>query len=351
MKYLSLLDPHVHLRGAEYPNHDFLGMGLRDAAAVGLAGVLEMPNTTPWLTTESIVKERLESVKRREFDEIYHGINVGITTDRSQVVKVSMSHWKGVHAFKIFFAGSTNSMTCSDPDYQKWVWRSISTGYLGTSRVVIGHFEDETKYVGKFDPADPISHSRHQTPFAELQSIETQLKNAIGAGFRGTFYIAHLTCPAALDLVRFARRLAPFKIVVEVTWHHLLLNTNLYAKIGNRAKCNPPLRSPEVQESLLVNLLSRDDIDIIATDHAPHPIERKDDPVAPASGLPGLPFWPRGIQLLRNNGMSEQRIADLTFHNANRVFNLGLTPREVDKEYNPELWVKYGYNPYEYFGE
>lgn len=110
-------------------------------------------------------------------------------------------------------------------------------------------------------------------------------------------------------------------------------------------KMNPPLRSKESQQSLLEMCLAGK-LDIIGSDHAPHPMERKRGP-NPASGIPALPFWPRGIELLRKLGISEDLLKDMTFGTANTLFKFGLAPGEVDCEYNPDLWAKYGFNPFE----
>jgi len=352
MRIVNIVDPHCHLRGEEYPAVDFLGMALDDAKAVGLAGLIEMPNPKPWLTNSKTCAARANDVLLKQVNrhmDIRHGIHIGMTNDPQQVreaLSLIAAGFPPVRGDKIFYTQSTGNMGVLDPEYQKWIWGYKATnGYKGVS---IGHFEDETCYdqQNPFDPKKPVTHSLHQWSIAEQKSIETQLKNATDAGFRGTFYIAHLTSPAALEIVRWARKFVPFKIVVEVTWHHLLLNIWDYEKHGNRVKMNPPLRGDMCQKALWNSLLHDDAIDIIATDHAPHPVELKDSD-KPPSGIPGILFWPKGIELLHKFGMDPERIAELTFHNANRVFNLRLEPREVDVEYNPELWTKYGWNPFD----
>lgn len=352
MKYYTPLDPHTHLRGNEYSEHDFLGMALFDADAVGLAGLIEMPNPQPWLVDEAACEMRRHEVRKR-LPYPYHGIHIGLTNDKSQVISalellMDIPLTRQLHADKIFYTHSTGNMGILDPEYQKWIWKTkAEIHYRGVS---IGHFEDENEFNKDlpFNASYPRSHSDYQRSRAETVSVETQLRNAVDAGFRGTFYIAHCSNPETLQLVRWAKRIAPFKIVVEVTWHHLLLNVSDYETHGNLVKMNPPLRSQSEQKALLNDLLcSRIDdlIQIIATDHAPHPIERKSGD-KPASGIPGILFWPRGIQMLREFGMREDHICDLTFNNANRIFNLGLQSREVEREYRPELWDRYGFNPF-----
>lgn len=349
MKYIGPIDPHVHLRGEEYLDYDYVRMAFEDADRAGVQGLLEMPNPRPFLTSADECATRHRNIEARHLPSIHHGIHIGMTNNIHQVTNVQtlpvVREW-GPHSDKIFYTNSTGDMGIIDPAMQQYIWRLKSeNAYRGVS---IGHFEDEALFLTKFDHKDPISHSVRQCCDAELLSVETQLRNAIGVGFRGTFYIAHCSNPETLKLVRAVRRICPFKIVVEVTWHHLFLNTDDYDTHGNRVKMNPPLRHPKVQAELLENLVKHFDIDIIATDHAPHPIEAKDSN-KPPSGIPGLLFWPRGIWQLRQINVSPQRIEDLTFNNANRVFNLGLKPVEVEREYQPALWSRYGFNPYSRF--
>jgi dihydroorotase len=160
-------------------------------------------------------------------------------------------------------------------------------------------------------------------------------------------YICHVSSPLTVKLVEDARRNGgvDFEIILEVTWHHLLLNVTDYAEHQHRVKMNPPLRAKSSQQELF-NMLLEDRLDIIATDHAPHPLDRKDDFESPASGIPAIPFWPKGIAILRKHRVSDERIAWWTFHNANHLFDLDCEEQEFDARYDPGLWEKYGYNPF-----
>lgn len=356
MRYLRPCDPHVHLRGGEYPEHDFATWAYSDADAVGLTAICAMPNCKPFLTTVENVQAR-----NKEINLIKNGIfpasglsvftHLGLTTDMDlnrKVLPYILKNEDKVVADKVFYCHSTGNMGILDPELQKAIWKlKAELGYTGVS---IGHFEDATFFTGKFDPADPVSHSRYQNEDAETESVETQLRNATDAGFRGTFYVAHVSSPMTVEFLHKARSFTPFKIVMEATFHHMFLDTSDYKIHGNLVKMNPPLREmsgikmsplPTILNDVLNGL-----IDVIGTDHAPHPIERKRDEKSPASGIPALPFWPRGIELLQKAGISQSRLDDVTFHNANNIFKLGLQSTQVETDYKKTLWTKYGYNPF-----
>jgi dihydroorotase len=357
MKYLRPIDPHVHLRGDEY-SFPWIGVALEDAKAVGLSVMLEMPNPTPWLTTAGAIHRRLRSVAfmHDKTDYPILGINIGLTNDISQVedaLALVANRFCSLRADKTFYTHSTGNMGVLDPAYQRRIWEL--KGKLGYKGVSIGHFEDEKAFVGQFDPANPTSHSTYQCPEAEIIQVEAQIRNAMDADFQGTFYIAHCSNPATIryiDKLRHVGIATPqFPIVTEVTWHHMFLNVeDDYPVHGNRVKMNPPLRPKKLQEELL-ELVLQGKVDIIGTDHAPHPIEKKDDKVKPASGVPAIPFWPRGIEMLRKLAIYPVLLDKLIFHNAQRVFDLEhVAAVEFEGKYAPRRWEPYGYNPFARLG-
>jgi dihydroorotase len=341
--YASPIDPHVHLRGTEYET-DFLSLGFKHAKEVDLCAVLEQPNPTPNLTGDHIIAQRLSQAYDVK-GEIFHGIHIGITTDLDQVTNALFSVQRSnlVTADKTFYVHSTGNMGILDEDVQKEIWKI--KGNMGYKGVSIGHFEAEDVFTEEFDPSDPLTHSLYQNPEAELEQVKRQIKNAYDNNFQGTFYIAHVSNHETIDYILSVEDKLGFEVVTEATFHHMFLNWMDYAHHGNRVKMNPPLRSSGMQERLLEHVLNGN-IDIIGTDHAPHPVEKKDDPENPASGIQAIPFWPKGIELLRGYGINEGLLEDITFNNANRVFGLGLDKKMTSVEYNPTLWEAYGYNPF-----
>jgi len=350
-KYLSPFDPHVHLRGNEYPNQDFIGLAFRDARVVGLLGMAEMPNPVPQLTSSGVVARRVvDLLGRSDESGVYHFVNVGLTNSEEQVIEAVRlaENDRSVMALKIFFTHSTGNMGVLDKGVQKRMWEVLAErGFKG---VVMGHYEDEEEYSGEFVPGVPQTHSRRQHERAEVGQVIRQVGFARDAGFEGTMYIAHVSSPDTVDYVLSVRDGLPFKVVLEATFHHLLLCWGAYPTSGNLVKMNPPLRCRSSMVRLQDHLLAGN-IDVIGTDHAPHPIEKKQGD-NPFSGIPALPFWPRFIGWLRERGVSEGRIADLTVFNALRVFGLGFLVSEVrfvECEYDPGLWDAYGWNPFEWF--
>ena len=342
--YCSPILPHVHLRGKEYPNHNYLERGFHDAKKIGALAILEQPNPEPQLTSEKVIKERLrQSEPYRK--GIYHGIHIGLTNNLSQVSEaflLAKEHRYNIAGVKAFWVHSTGNMGILDHEIQKRIWKIASaSNYKG---VFFQHLEEEEMFRGKFDPSSPATHSSRQSEWSELNSTMRQVQNAYNSGFRGIFYAAHVSSPLTLEFLDYEKKHMPFHIVIETTAHHEFLNVNDYDIHGNGVKMNPPLRDPSSQEKLLSYVIDGRS-DIAGDDHASHPPEFKEGE-NPRSGIQAIAFLPKRVELWRKLGMSERNIERLLFDTANEIFNLDLKKRNVDCKYDPSLWNYYGYNPF-----
>ena len=110
------------------------------------------------------------------------------------------------------------------------------------------------------------------------------------------------------------------KITAEVCVHHMYFNESRYADLGNQIKCNPSIKF-ESDRLALIDALLEDKIDIIATDHAPHTWEEKNQSYSKAPA--GLPLVQHGMQILMDfyhqDILSLETIVQKTSHNvANR---------------------------------
>jgi dihydroorotase len=118
---------------------------------------------------------------------------------------------------------------------------------------------------------DPLAHLHSRPSFVEEEAIARILLLARAAGAR--LHIHHLSTAAGLDLVNAARRRGQ-DVSCEVLVAHLLLDDTAYARFGNLIKLNPPIR-PASDVTALWRGLGRGQIDVLATDHAPHTSEEQ----------------------------------------------------------------------------
>ena len=353
VKYLRVIDPHVHLRWNEYPNHDFMKLGFRDMKKVGVGAVILEPNTTPALTDWTVIAEYLQRAKEHQ-GSIATFAHISLTNDEQQVktaLHTINAGMQGIRSDKTFYADSTGDTGVKSWDDHAMLWRTKRIEhYTGVST---GHFENENLFVAEYRPELPLTHNWRRPGVSEVTQVEAQLRLAYDNRFGGTFYVNHVSSPDTVHLVENVRKSMArwgkhsFPIALEITWHHMFLNhDHIFAlgPLGNLLKMNPPLRSPEEQQALLGMVLAGR-FDCIGSDHAPHPFETKSGK-NPKSGIPALPFIPRGIELLRQVGIKDETLDSLIFRNANTLFNLEIEPEIVDTEYDPSLWEAYGWNPF-----
>jgi dihydroorotase len=333
-----VIDPHAHLRDWNQAGKETLRHGLSVAWRAGLDGIFEMPNTDPPLTDREAIFRRIDdadSAARGLGIGIFHGLYAGITAAPRQIeemVRCWRELFPRVVGLKLFAGHSTGNMGIVDPREQALVYRTLAA--LGYTGVLAVHCEKESLLrPGDWNPSRPVSHTRARPPAAEVASVDEQMNLARRARFRGTLHVCHISTPWALDVLRGAHTRARadgepagtapgLRLTCGLTPHHALLDANLMEeRDGMLLKVNPPLR-PLPLPSLMLQRLLDGDIDWIETDHAPH--TRRDKTEGFASGIPGLPFYPRFVQLLSGKGMPAERLHDLTHHAICRAFGLSI---------------------------
>jgi dihydroorotase len=361
-----MIDPHVHLRDWNQAAKETLRHGLSVAYRAGLDGVFEMPNTDPPLTSREAIERRIDDADTALLAAIgargafLHGMYAGLTAVPRQIEEMARA-WKDlfprVVGLKMFAGQSTGNMGITDPREQALVYRTLAA--LGYTGVLAVHCEKEALLrPSEWDPALPLSHCRARPPAAEVASVDDQKTMARAAGFRGTLHVCHISTPWALDVLRgthdaeaaaggasqAAADASPLKLTCGLTPHHALLDANMMeGPDGLLLKVNPPLRPLPVPALMLRRLLDGD-IDWIETDHAPH--ARQDKLEGHASGIPGLPFYPRFVRLLSEKGLTKARIDMLTHESICRAF--GLSVPRAGRAADPDLAREYHWDPFSF---
>ncbi len=349
-----ILDSHVHLRDWSQDYKETISHAFGLASRLGIAGLIEMPNTNPPLTSRRAVEQRLELAAQaaqslcREVGETggsaappHYAMHIGLSRQPQQAceaVRLHREFFPQIAGLKIYAGHSTGEMGIIEASAQHQVYAAIvGEGYDG---VLVAHCEaEELIDNGFFDAMRPESHSEARPVEAEWRSIEQQLALTKLTGFQGHLHIAHISTPEGVALIQEARQ-AGRRVSCGVTPHHCLLSLKTQAELGNRAigqnnvngnllKVNPPLRD-EQRRAGLWQLLLEGQIDWIESDHAPHALPEKlgREGKAVASGIPGL----SGINLLYTKlcaaGLSRERLAALSYRKA--LYTYGLPWPESD---------------------
>ncbi|UCF07272.1 MAG: dihydroorotase [Thermoplasmata archaeon] len=260
----AAVDAHVHFREPGMTHKEDFESGTACAAHGGISCVLDMPNTQPPTTTVDALNEKIRLASEKA--HVDFGIYAGITKD-SDIEGLS----KLATAFKIYLATTTGELLFDDWEALGNVFNRIDK----TEKKVAVHCEDNNLIDKTAQPETLEDHHKSRPNQCEAQAIE----KVLALWPKPQLHICHVSTMEGVDLVRKA------DVSSEVSPHHLLLNHR--ANLEARGKVNPPLRDMKDQEALW-DAFSKGEIDIVASDHAPHTPEEKEKFTEAPSGVPGV---------------------------------------------------------------
>jgi dihydroorotase len=275
----AFVDPHVHLRTPGREDEEDIETGTRAAAAGGYCQILAMPNTDPVVDSASILQSLRE--RAREEARVPTGFTAAITRGQAGRQLTEMAELMDTGA-----AGFTDDGL---PLRDAGVLRQ-ALQYQRLAGGLIALHEEDPALSG-----DGVMHEGAVSALLGLAGIpaiseSTMIQRDCGiAGFEDArLHLQHLSAQESVAAVEHAKQ-AGVQVTCEVTPHHLCLTDEAVRSLdASRFKMNPPLRSGADREALLRGLRSGT-IDCVATDHAPHSREEKEQPfeVAPM-GVTGL---------------------------------------------------------------
>lgn len=311
------IDVHVHMRdpGATH-KEDFMSGSLA-ALHGGVTCVLDMPNTKPPTTTAASLKEKLALAESRSF------VDLGLFAGVQPGCDVESLAREGAIGFKLYMAGTTGDLAAVSLDDVADELKAVAS----TGKVLAVHAEDESLR-GKGAESSLADHLKNRSNECETSAIRKLLGLRV-EGLR--VHVCHVSARESLPLLTQAPN-----ITSEVTPHHLLLDKD--AKLGPLGKVNPPLRRREDRQALFAALKERR-LDVIASDHAPHTIEEKEEDFdyAPC-GMPGVEtMLPLMMQLVRERHIT---VADVVRRMCERPAELhGLNKGRIEVGYDADLVV------------
>ena len=256
----AAVDLHVHMRGGVQAAKEDWDSGSRSALAGGVTVVVDQPNTVPPITTPETFVSRVEEARVHSLCCFAINSSVTKTTPLSAM-------WDAGSALfgETFFAPSSYGDAVDEPVLARALAEIQRLGAVATI-----HAEEVTQGTGESLP----DHAGLRSAEGEVRAVRAVGRcNATGC----RLHFCHLSTAGSV---------AAATGTVEVTPHHLFLSHEMLADTDTRGKMNPPLRSEREQRALWD---AWDQIDIIASDHAPHTTEDKAVPFPDApSGVPGV---------------------------------------------------------------
>jgi dihydroorotase len=312
------IDDQVHFREPGLTHKGDIESESRAAVAGGITSFIEQPNTVPNAVTQEILEEKYKIAAEKSFAN--YSFMMGATNDNlGEVLKTNP---KNVAGIKIFLGSSTGNMLVDNEAVLEKIFSS-------TPMLIAVHCEDEAtikgnleKYIQQYGENVPVEcHPLIRSVEACYISSSKAVALAKKTGAR--LHIFHLSTAKEMELFTNKIPLEDKKITAEVCIHHLWFSDEDYKTKGNLIKWNPAVKSAEDRAALWEALLD-DRIDVIATDHAPHTLEEKQQSYLKApSGGPLVQHAVVAMFEAHHQGkISIEKIVEKMAHNPAKIFRI-----------------------------
>lgn len=286
----GVIDDQVHFREPGYTHKADIFSESRAALAGGTTSFMEMPNVQPQTTTLELLEEKMAIGAARS--AVNYSFFMGTTNHNlDELKRVDPASTCGV---KIFMGSSTGDMLVDDESMLETIFSQIPM-------LIATHCECETRVksrtaqwldkYGENIPADQHPLIRDE----EACYLSSSFARDLALQHNTRLHILHITTEIETHLFRNDIPLHEKRITSEVCVHHLHFTADDYDTKGHLIKCNPAIKASFNRDALWTALLD-DRIDIIATDHAPHTWEEKQNPYPRSPS--GLPLVQHSLQLM-----------------------------------------------------
>lgn len=277
----GIIDDQVHFREPGLTHKASIYTESKAAVAGGVTSFMEQPNTNPAALTQELLEQKYQIAAQTSLAN--YTFFMGTSNDNYD--EVMRTDFSKVGALKIFMGSSTGNMLVDDEHV-------LSKIFANLNGIIVTHCEDEhtiktntEKYKALFGENIPMNY-HPVIRDDEACYISSALAVDLAKKHNSRLHVFHISTEKELSLFTNQIPLKEKRITTEVCVHHLYFDERDYASLGSKIKCNPAIKYKSDKEALLAALLD-DRLDVVATDHAPHTIEEKNNPYLKApSGLP-----------------------------------------------------------------
>lgn len=276
----GLVDLHTHLREPGREDAETVRTGTQAAALGGFTAVHAMANTNPVADSAGVVEQVWRLGREAGWADVQPIGAVTVGLAGSQLAELGAMATSAA-AVRVF---SDDGMCVADA----LVMRRALEYVKAFDGVIAQHAQDPRLTLGAQMNEGELSGRlglRGWPAVAEEAIIARDI--LLAEHVQSRLHVCHVSTAGSVELIR-AAKARGVAVTAEVTPHHLLLTEDLVASYNPIYKVNPPLRGAEDVEALRA-ALADGTIDVVATDHAPHPAEDKDcEWAAAAMGMLGL---------------------------------------------------------------
>jgi dihydroorotase len=312
------IDDQVHFREPGLTYKGDIHSESRAAVAGGITSFMEMPNTVPNTLTQDLLEDKYQIAARNSLAN--YSFYMGASNDNlDEVLRTNTATVCGI---KVFMGSSTGNMLVDNPV-------TLENLFIQSPMLIATHCEDEAtikenlnhfkQLLGENIPVTlhPKIRSEAACYLSSSMAVELAKKH------NTRLHILHISTEKETHLFDNKTPLKDKRITAEACVHHLWFSNKDYETKGNFIKWNPAIKTERDRDGILKAVLDGH-IDVIATDHAPHTLEEKEQPYlqAPSGGPLVQHALPAMLELYHQGKITLEQIAEKMAHNVAICFQI-----------------------------
>ncbi|MDP1813606.1 MAG: dihydroorotase [Leadbetterella sp.] len=316
----GLIDDQVHFRDPGLTHKATIYSESRAAVAGGITSFMDMPNTIPNTLTQQLLEEKYALASKNSLAN--YSFFMGINQDNlEEALKTDNESVCGITDDGLYFSND-KGILANYPDY-------LDLLFSKTDTLVALHSEDDSiirnntlKYRAIYGDNIPMDlHPKIRSEEACLTATKRVLE--LAKKHNNRLHLFHISTASEATLFDNKTPLREKRITAEACVHHLWFTEKDYELLGANIKWNPSIKSQGDKEGLMKALIDNQ-IDIIATDHAPHTKEEKSGNYFKAmSGGPLVQHaLPALLELYHQEKISLEKIVEKTSHNVAEIYRI-----------------------------
>ena len=314
----GMIDDQVHFREPGLTHKANIYSESKAAIAGGITSFMEMPNTFPNTITQELLEAKYTIAKNNSLAN--YSFYMGATNNNLE--EVLKTDPKSVCGVKIFMGSSTGNMLVDNKATLEDIFKNCNL-------LIATHCEDEEiiiknsrNYKAKYGENLPIKY-HHLIRSEEACYKSSSMAVELATKHNTKLHILHISTAKELSLFDNSIPLSQKRITAEACIHHLWFNENDYDKKGTFIKWNPAVKT-ETDRLAIINGINENKIDVIATDHAPHTIDEKNNPYfkSPSGGPMVQHAILALLELVKRGSLTLEKVVEKTSHSVADLYQI-----------------------------
>jgi dihydroorotase len=314
----GLIDDQVHFREPGLTHKANIASESAAAAAGGITSFMEMPNTVPNTLTQELLEEKYAIAAKTS--AVNYSFFMGASNDN--IEEVLKTNPKNVCGVKVFMGSSTGNMLVDNRSTLEQLFSKcpmLIATHCEDEATVRANLEKAKQQYGEDIPIEmhPVIRDEEVCYLSSSMAVELAKKH------NTRLHILHISTAKETYLFDNSIPLKDKRITAEACIHHLWFSNEDYTAKGNFIKWNPAVKTAADRDEILRAVLDNR-IDVIATDHAPHTLEEKQNSYlkAPSGGPLVQHSLVALLDLYHQGKISLERIVEKASHNVATLFRI-----------------------------